>query len=168
MRIAGLLLLLLFMGGCGYHVQGRKSHLPADIRSVLVELFVNRTLEPYLENEVTNAVSERFSRGRAFDLAAGADRAQAALSGIVTAYETRPISYNEQDAILEYRSTMTVDVVLRRTGSGEIVWKGAASWNEEYPANPDKAAQEDNEAAAIRVIAERIADELYSRLVDNF
>jgi outer membrane lipopolysaccharide assembly protein LptE/RlpB len=138
------------------------------VHRVFIELFQNRTLQPLLENEITNAVTERLSRGRALTLVRGADQGDAVLSGMVTFYETVPISYDTQDDIVEYRSTMSIAAVLRRTGNGPVVWSGSVTWNEEYPANRDKALQEDNEAAAIAEISDRLADELYSRVVSNF
>lgn len=163
-----LLLLLFLLAGCGYHVQGRQSNLPPDVRLVFVELFDNRTLEPFIENTVTSRISERFSRGRVLQFVGDGSGADAVLSGAVTDYQSDPISYDPQDRILEYRSTMSVTALLRRTSDGQVVWRGGATWTQEYPASRDKALQEDREDAAIRVIAERLADELYSRITSNF
>jgi hypothetical protein len=87
---------------------------------------------------------------------------------VVTAYSTSPISYDRNDVITEYRSTMTIAVTLRQTADDRILWKGSIDWSEEYPANLDKGVQEDNEAAAIAVIVDQLAQELYFRIMENF
>jgi outer membrane lipopolysaccharide assembly protein LptE/RlpB len=168
---ARLLLLVLFLsalGGCGYHLPGRGDHLPAGVETLRIELFANRTVEPYLENRLTNAVTDRFIRGRALRLTEDPARADAVLTGSVTAYATRPISYDRNDQITEYRSAVTIAATLRRASDGRVLWKGTLDWTEEYPASLDKGAQEENEAAAIEVIAARLADELFFRIMEGF
>lgn len=169
MRTFGLLLAaLLLLGGCGYHLPGRSSNLPSDVQSLYIELFSNRTTEPFLENSITDSVIARFARNRPLRLVEKRDSADAVLSGVVTAYGTSPISYDRNDVITEYRSTLTIAVTLRQASDDRILWKGSIDWSEEYPANLDKGVQEDNEAVAIAVIADRLAQELYFRIMENF
>lgn len=169
MRINAIsFLFLLFIGGCGYHVQGRGDNLPPDVRTVYIEIFANKTLEPFLDTIVSEFVTERFIRGRLLRVVDRPDLADAVLSGEAATYLTSPVAYDRRDEIARYGSSMTVSARLVRTGSKEVLWKGIVSWNEEYPASPDKNLQEDNEAAAIRVISERLAEEVYFRLGDNF
>lgn len=162
------LILLLLLGGCGYQLSGRGTALPADVQTLHIELFANRTAEPYLENRVTDATTSWFARPHFLQLVEQAGAADAVLGGTVSAYSTAPISYDRSDVITEYRSIMTVDAVLRRSSDGRVLWKGQVEWSEEYPASLDKGAQEDNEAAAIDVIAERVAQEIYTRILESF
>lgn len=170
MRLLALLAacMLLLQTGCGYRLAGRGERLPDDVQRVYVQVFANRTLEPFLEADVTDAVSERFSRIRALTMVDREERAEASLGGEIAAYETTPVSYDENDAISEYRSTMVLSAVLRRVDNGKVIWKGRLSWKEEYPAGSDLAQQEDNEAEAIRQICEKLADEMFIRIVEGF
>jgi outer membrane lipopolysaccharide assembly protein LptE/RlpB len=165
---SALTLTFSLLWGCGYHLPGRGANLPADVRTVHVEYFTNATFEPFLENFTTNAVIERFARSRAVDLFKVAEGADALLTGVVRSYSTTPISYDRNDRILEFRSAMTVEAALRRTANGEVLWKGSVTWTEDYLANVDKNIQEDNEAAAIRVISQRIADNIFYRISEDF
>jgi len=168
MRTFSLLLAaLLLLGGCGYHLPGRSDSLPSDVQSLYIELFSNRTAEPFLENIITDSMA-RIARNRHLRVVEKRDIADAVLSGVVTAYSTSPISYDRNDVITEYRSTMTLAVTLRQTADDRILWKGSIDWSEEYPANLDKGVQEDNEAAAIAVIVDQLAQELYFRIMENF
>ncbi len=167
MRAALVLVLVLLTAGCGYGVQGRQSRLPPDVQTIFVGTFANATFRPFLEHEITDAATDRFSRGRALSMVATPDRADALLSGTVTGYSSVPIAYGAGDRILEYRSTVTVDATVRRPG-GKVLWRGTLSWSEAFPSSLDKGRQEDNERAAVRVSAERLADELYFRIVENF
>ena len=159
---------LLLLTGCGYHLPGRGGNLPSEVQSLYIELFGNRTAEPFLENRITDSVIDRFARKRPLRLVEKRDIADAVLSGVVTGYSTSPISYDRNDVITEFRSTMTIAVALRQTADDRILWKGSIDWSEEYPASLDKSVQEDNEAAAIAVIVDRMAQELYFRIMENF
>ena len=163
-----LLSLLFVVSGCGYHLPGRGGALPADVQTASLEMFANGTLEPFLESIVSEAVAERFIRGRLLQVVNRTGHPDAFISGEVVAYSSDPVAYDAKDEISRYRSFMTVSALLRRAGSGEALWKGTISWSEEYPANQNKNLQEDNEASAIQVIGERIADEIYNRLGESF
>lgn len=167
LRLA-VLLLLTATGGCGYHPPGRSQNLPADVHSVAIEFFRNATLEPLLENVVTEAMASRLIRGRALRVIDRPEAADAVLTGVVTAYATDPVAYDGDDEIARWRSILTVTAELRRTGGGEVLWRGAVTWREEYAASRDKALQEDLEASIIGTMSQRIAEELYFRLADNF
>jgi outer membrane lipopolysaccharide assembly protein LptE/RlpB len=157
-----------FLCGCGYHLSGDVNNLPPEIRTLSIELFAKRAAEPVLVNLITKEVTREFARTRSLHITEDRTRADAVLSGTVTAYSTSPVSFGLDDEITEYRSAMAVDAVLYRASDGKTLWKGSLSWTEEYPSNDDKAVQEDNEAEAIDVIIERQAEELYFRIVDNF
>ncbi len=170
MRRAAVLLglLALLLCSCGYRLQGRSDGLPGGVRSLHVELFRNATYEPFVENAVTNEMVQRFARHASLEIVERSARAEAVLGGRIIEYSNRSLSYDRDDNIAEYRSQMTVEAVLCRTDNGAVLWKGRVAWQEDYTASSDKAVQDDREQAAIQVVSRRLADELFSRLLDNF
>jgi outer membrane lipopolysaccharide assembly protein LptE/RlpB len=167
-RLALVLLLLPLLCACGYRFTGRDAGALAGVATLRIELFGNRTAEPYLENRVTDAVTLRFARTPGLQLLEGSGAAGALLGGTVLAYSTDPIAYDRDDRVTEYRSVMTVEAVLTDADGGRVLWKDRVEWSEEYPVSIDKSAQEDAEAAAIAVIADRIAQQLHARILDGF
>ena len=165
----GLLVLFLagLLAGCGYHRPGRGDNL-GDVHTLYVALFANKTYQPFVENELTNAVTRRFLRTQRWRLVEDAAAADAVFSGTVFDYRSVPVSFDRNDNILEYRSQISVKASLRRTQDGRILWKGDANWSEEYSGGLDKGLQNDLEQVAIRSSAERLADELFYRLTENF
>ena len=162
------LLFALLLGGCGYHLAGRGNLLPADLHTLSIAMFTNRTSQPFLENYITNDLLARFARQPQLGLSENASQADAVLSGDITGYSSSPVAYNKTDSITEYRSTVTLSATFRRSSNGRVLWKGTVSWSEDYPADIDKTIQYDNEIAAIKVISRRLADEVYTRVTDNF
>jgi outer membrane lipopolysaccharide assembly protein LptE/RlpB len=167
-RLPIILLLALSLAGCGYHLQNREASLPGDVRYVHVGILHNRTYEPFLENAVTNALIDRLVRSPGVEVVAKPDMADAFLTGSILQYRNHALSYDGADHIAEYRSRMNVEVSLRHADNAQILWKGRATWTEDYVASDNKALEDDREQAAIDEIAVRLADEIFSRMADDF
>ncbi len=168
MRLTSLLLILFCLGGCGYNFVGQSGALPAGVEKVYIPLFVNQTAEPLLENELTNLVSEVFSRNSAVVQVGDSQLADAVLIGEITGYNSKALSYDQNDAIGEYRATLTVAVSLVATDAKSPLWNKEIKWSEIYRAVDDKGAQEDLEQQAIAEISRRLAEEILYQLLDDF
>jgi len=166
-RLFLLTLLVLLLAGCGYHSVGQ-GRFPDVVRAIQVSLFENRTYEPLLEDIITNQVIEEFSRRRPLSVVSREGEADARLEGAVTRFQVSAISYDQNDRIGQFRATVSIEATLRSFDDGSVLWKGGLSWSQHYPINADKSMQEENEAAAIRLIAERLAQNLYYRMQQNF
>lgn len=168
MRFFVLSIFLFGLLGCGYHFPGHGGALPVGMEKLYIPLFVNKTLETQLENKMTSRVSEVFSRNKKISQVENPQYAEAVLVGTIQAYNNRALSYDQNDDISEYRSTMIVAAELRQVETDQLLWKGTANWDAEYNAADDKAIQEDLEQQAIDEITLRLAEELFYQLLDDF
>lgn len=163
-----LLLLLLALTGCGYHFSGQGSELPGGVQKIYLPLFVNRTAEPRLENRLGSDLSLVFARNSSISQVEKRELAEAALEGVISDFSSRAVSYDRNDDISEYRASMSVDVKLRAIEDGRLLWQGSVTWTDEYLAADDKNLQDDYKRAATEEISLRVAEEILSRLLDNF
>lgn len=159
---------LLLLAACGYHFPGSKQSLPGGVEKLYIPLFVNQTAEPRLEVLLSSAVSEVFVRRQNISQVSDPALAEATLEVKILAYESRALSYNQQDDISEYRSTIRAAANLRQLSDGRTLWRGEVAWSADYPAADDKSRQEDLEQGAIEEISQRLAEELLYRLRDGF
>jgi len=156
----------LFLCSCGY---APVAHSPGlGVKTLFIEPLVNRTAEPFLDSIVTNSLVERLGRDSRMRLVKHRAEAEAVLSGQVASYHRSSISYDSSDKIREYRSTMRVAASVRRVADGKILWKNTVSWTEDSQNSSDLSVQQDNETSAIQKISERLAEQLYHRLQENF
>jgi outer membrane lipopolysaccharide assembly protein LptE/RlpB len=85
------------LNGCGYHVAGRSSRLPADVQVLAVPMFVNQTqayrVEQMLTHDVVREFIDRTHYRVVTDKGEGAD---AVLKGIVVSAHTAPLTYDAQ------------------------------------------------------------------------
>ncbi|MDY0268193.1 LPS assembly lipoprotein LptE [Trichloromonas sp.] len=165
-RLAFLLLTVLLLAGCGYTPRGLSAGIGVD--SLYIQPFGNRTSEPFLESMLTNDLILWFTRDRQMRLVASAREAEAVLSGDVASYDRTSIAYNRRDNIQEYRSEMRVNANLRRVSDGKILWKDSLFWTEESLNSADRARQDDFETEAMQNISQRLAEQIYQRIQEDF
>lgn len=165
--LCGLLLVLL--AACGYRVPGSDSPwVGGDGRSLYVELFANRTVEPYLDSLLTDALSAELSRSRMLTLSEAPDQADLRLAGEVLSFESRTLAYRSDEEKSLYRVTVSVAARLVRRGDGAVLWQERLSRSESYPAAEDKGGQREAERLAARLAAQRLAEDLAARLHNAF
>lgn len=168
MRIL-LILLALFVAGCGYHVPGSSdSWVGGDARLVYVELFENMTAEPYLDNYMTDALVEELSRSRLFELTENVDAAQVLIGGTVDSFSSKAISFSSTDTISDYRATMGITVKLTASGDSQVIWQEKMRRSEDYSAAVNKNLQLEGERLTARQVARRLAEDIRAQLLNNF
>jgi hypothetical protein len=168
MRIA-LMLFFVFLAGCGYHSPGSSdSWVGGDARILYVELFDNQTAEPYLENYITDAVVAELSRSRLVALTEEPASADVRLTGNVTDFKSSALAYGTSDQITDYRATMKVAVRLLGNDGNEVLWRDSLQRSEDYLATVNKNLQLEGERMAARQVAKRLAEDIYSSLLNSF
>ncbi|MCU0539716.1 MAG: LPS assembly lipoprotein LptE [Desulfobacterales bacterium] len=142
--------LLLAIGGCGYRFQSAGT-IPAG-------------LEPIF----TNAVVVEFTQRNRSALAASAAEASVTLQGVIRSLQVQTISSRGRDVSGERRVTLTLDVQLVRP-EGKVAWavKNLTD-SETFRVTGDTFANADLQRAASALVARRLAERIYSRLIDEF
>ena len=80
--------------GCGYHTAGRSNLLPADLRTLAVPAFVNRTQTYKIEQTLTAAVVQELTTRTKYRITADPHSADAVLRGTVLSTYTTPVTYD--------------------------------------------------------------------------
>jgi outer membrane lipopolysaccharide assembly protein LptE/RlpB len=151
--------------GCGYHFQGTGS-LPGNTETVFVQVINNRTSETGIENVFTAALIDELTRNQR---AAGQDRADALLSGEIASVSTVTISRTGSTTSVERRVRATLNLALTDR-SGVVIWKARnISATEAFPVDADSKARTDqNRREALTQLAQRMAENIYNRMTDDF
>ena len=168
MRIISVLLLLL-LSGCGYHTPGASdTWVGGEARTLYVQLFDNQTVEPYLENYITDALIAELAVSRLFELTENPDKADVRLAGNVKTFTDSAVSYGNSDQITEYSATMAISVRLLDKNNSDIIWQRSLTRSEDYLATINKNLQlEGQRLAAIRV-SQRLAEDVYASMLNSF
>ena len=155
----------LVLAACGYRFV-ESGNLPEDTQTVFVSIFNNRTLETGIEHIFTNDLIFEFTRhGQAV---VRPERADAVLEGSVESMRIETVSYRGQLTALERRIIATLSLRLRDR-DGDLIWSlPAISEEETYGIMEEKVATDYNKRQAIQALSKRLAEDIYSRMTDEF
>ena len=164
-----ILIAFVLIAGCGYQFDGAGTNLPEGVSQVKVDLFVNRTTEPYLATLLTESITFRLMRQHNIALVEKSEDAEAVLSGEILQYNLSASAFDAQDAVQAYRATLKVKVNLKRLSDGKILWQGESIRFEDFVSSGATiTAEEDLEAEIQQKVARRIAEDISWQLATGF
>jgi hypothetical protein len=117
---------LALSSGCGYRFAADSSVLPKDARTIFIEPFVNRSRDVGLEKELATAMRGEFYRRGPLRVVDQPDLADLIVTGVIRPFENAVASVNTNDEVLQYWTTMIVDMALRERESNATLWRGDA------------------------------------------
>ena len=83
-----------FLAGCGYHVAGHYSNLPANLQTIAIPAFKNDTTRYRIEQRMSEAVITEFLERTKFHVIQNPANADAVLHGEVLSVATTPMLFN--------------------------------------------------------------------------
>jgi outer membrane lipopolysaccharide assembly protein LptE/RlpB len=89
-------LLVIFLGGCGYHVAGHNNTLPKTIHVIAVPPMENKTTGYRIEQKLTAATIHEFLAKTTYHVVSDADAGDAVLKGKVVSMEVLPLLFNNE------------------------------------------------------------------------
>ena len=160
--------------GCGYALAGRGSFLPANIQTIGVPTFTNRTSVFNLETLLTQKVrGELIGRGR-YRVLPEETGVDAVLSGDVSSVTITPASFNTQQLALRYTITIVANIQLRDAGDDKVLWENPSLiFREDYENTSgsnalDPAAFFGQEANALDRVSSDFARTIVSAILEAF
>jgi len=162
--VAWCLLLSLLAGCAGYRL-GPTSGLPAGAKSVQVNLFQNRTLEPRLSEAVAQALRKRLQQDGAFKLATR-DAGDIVVSGVITRYARLPVSFQPRDVITarDFDLALYVQVTAEDRATGKKLLDREVRGRTTVRVSADLPSVE---RQALPLLAEDLARNVTALLVDG-
>jgi outer membrane lipopolysaccharide assembly protein LptE/RlpB len=160
----------LAVSGCGYHTLGAATHLPPDVKTISVPLFVTRTETYHTETVMTNAVIREFAARTRLRIkpvdAAGAD---AVLHGTILKEVISPLTYNSAtQQSSSFLITIVVSVTLN-SADGKVLYQNPNYvYREQYQATTDLATFIQEDPAAVDRVSRAFARQLVGDVLEGF
>jgi outer membrane lipopolysaccharide assembly protein LptE/RlpB len=114
--------LAAMISSCGYGFT-QNSFLPADIHSVYIDTFVNRSRDVGIEKELTTALRSEFYRRGTLRVVDNPEAADAIISGVVRQLTNNVASVNRHNEVLQFEAALTVDIAVRRRDPDVMLWE---------------------------------------------
>jgi outer membrane lipopolysaccharide assembly protein LptE/RlpB len=158
---------IIIFTGCGYQIVGKETHLPPGVTSVAIPTFANLTFEPGIEVPFTQGFLREFIQDRRVKVLDRGD-ADSTLEGIIKYFSMGSVSYDKSGFVLEYQTTVILDVTLKKR-TGEVIWKESdLSETRWYRASSNVLFNEASKATAIQQIGTFVAERVRNRFFYNF
>jgi len=155
--------------GCGYGLVGRTSSLPEDIENIFVEPLANLTTRSQVNLLLTQAIGAEFVKRRRFNLISQRSDADAVLTGIVTGYVERPVTFGGGGRGREYEIQISADMKFSRPGAEEPLWvRSGYRFRETYEIDISAADYFDRSDQAIEEVARTFAAVIVIDLLEGF
>jgi hypothetical protein len=167
LRYLSIFFLSILIYGCGYRLIGKETHIPPGISSIAISTFINKTYEPGIEIPFTRAFLKEFIEDRRLRVVSR-NQADSILEGVIKSFELSSVSYDRSGFVMEYQTTIVMDIVLKKK-TGETIWSeenlSETRW---YRTSSNILMSETNKFIAIEQTAKYIAERIRNRFFYNF
>jgi hypothetical protein len=158
-------LLAALLSGCAAYQLGPTNSAVARDQSVYVELFVNNTLQPRLEDAFTQAMRIGLQRDGTYRLGHKKD-ADIVVKGVIQSYDRQGLSYDPTDLVRvrDYNLVAVVHITASERGTGRVLLDQAVSGYTQVRAESDLLSAE---RQATPLLAADMARKAVDLLVDG-
>jgi outer membrane lipopolysaccharide assembly protein LptE/RlpB len=170
MRVLALAMVTL-LAGCGYHQVGAASHIPVNVRTLGVPIFVSKVQAYNTETAFSQAVVRELNTRTNYRVVTGADasHADAVLHGTIVTETVAPLTYDSSSGqTSSYLVNVTASVQLV-AHDGTVLYKNDAfAWREQYQSTQDFSGFVQEDGAATRRMGKDFAEALVSDMLESF
>jgi len=167
---ATLVLLSVALSSCGYHVAGKGSLLPQNIRTISISAWGNATPRFPLSAKLPAAVTREFLRRTKYRVVADPNEADAVLTGSVLGYNSYPITNDPTSGRASgIQMIVQLQAKLTERGTNKVLFERTGyEVRANYEVSIDQAAFFDESGAAIERLSQEVARSLVSGILENF
>jgi len=161
---------LLLSAGCGYHVAGRGSRLPASLKTIAVPALENRTSRYRIEQRLTEALVHELLSRTSYHIVADPGAADAVLRGQVVGLESSPLVFDTATGrAATFAVTVHLAVRLEERETKKLLYRNDDFvFREQYEVSTDIPSMFDELNPALDRLARDFASRLVAALLENF
>jgi outer membrane lipopolysaccharide assembly protein LptE/RlpB len=160
----------LFTTACGYHTAGHAVTLPANVQTIAIPAFVNRTQTYKIEQRLTAAVvQEMVTRTHYHILNEPSDSADATLRGVVMSTSTSPLTYDSRSGRASSALVVVTAKVTLTDRQGKVLYQNPSYlFREEYQVSQELSSFFEEDSPALDRLSHAFARTLVSNVLEGF
>ena len=177
-----------FMMSCAYKLSTSSNTFPGKLQRIQIPLFRNNSTEPGIETYFTNALKTEALKSH-IQIENEESNSQGVLTGTIqnidvyaieeSILESKDSTYMPSETILStaYKVTAVIDLVLKKKGSSEVLWKGSFTQARNYSAphitlpgiNTSNALYNlSAKRQTLDALSKEMMQEAFDRMLENF
>ena len=164
-------LALSMLTGCGYHQVGAAAHIPVNVRTLAVPLFVSKVQAFNTEVMFTRSVVRELNTRTSYKVMTSDDgsNTDAVLHGTILTETVSPLTYDSSSGqTSSYVVSVTAKVQLVSHEGTVLYDNDAFAWREQYQSTQDLSGFVQEDGAAIRRMSRDFAEALVSDMLESF
>jgi hypothetical protein len=160
--------LLALTAGCGYRLAGKAAAIPANIDSVAIPIFDNKTTKYRLEQRLTSAVVDEFVARTRYRIVPDPSQAKAVLTGEVIEFNSTPVIF-AGGAGATFLVTVRMRVLMKDTTTNKLLFEnGNFFFREEFEISRGSKEFFPEEGPAMDRLAREFSRTLVSSILEAF
>jgi len=169
-RISALMLVTLAGVSCGYHTAGKGSALPANLRTIAIPAFDNRSQSYKVEQVLTAAVVREFTTRTNFRIVPGVTPdADAILRGAVTNTQVSPLTYDSTTGRISSAMVIVYMRVSLTDSHGKVLFQNPSFYfRDQYEVSREVSSFFQEESPALDRLSRDFARTLVSSILENY
>ena len=161
-------LLLVLTPGCGYRLAGKATAIPANIDSVAIPIFDNKTTKYRLEQRLTSAVVDEFVARTRYRIVPEPSQAKAVLTGEVIEFNSTPVIF-AGGAGATFLVTVRMRVLMKDTTTNKLLFENSNFYfREEFEISRGSKEFFPEEGPAMDRLAREFSRTLVSSILEAF
>ncbi len=167
----GVFTCLFLVLGCGYHQVGAAAHVPGNVRTLAVPIFVSKVQAFQTETVFTQAVVRELNTRTGYKVMTGGDgsNTDAVLRGTILTETVSPLTYDSSSGqTSSYVVSVTAKVQLLGHDGAVLYENDAFAWREQYQSTQDLSGFVQEDGAAVRRMGRDFAQALVSDMLESF
>jgi outer membrane lipopolysaccharide assembly protein LptE/RlpB len=155
--------------GCGYHLAGTGSSLPAHIKTIGVPIFVNNTQGYQVEQKITSSVIDVLIRRGRYHVTPDAENVDAVLKGTITSVSLVPTTFTADGRANQYNVIISAKVTFSDLIDKKIIFQNPGFiFRGQYDIDQNQVVFFDRQSEAIDEIAKDFAESVVSAILEGF
>ncbi len=159
----------LLLSGCGYHSAGSASHLPANVRTIAVPVFVTHVQQFHTENTFTDAVVRELNSRTRYRVLNQDTDADATLQGTILSEVASPLTYDSSSGqTSSYIITINAKVVVTARDGRVLYRNDSLLFREQYQSTQDVSGFIQEDGPAVQRLARDFAQTVVANIMESF
>ncbi len=162
-------LLLLVTTGCGYHVAGSATHVPGNVRTLAVPVFITRAQQYRTETVFTDAVIRELNTRTRYKIINSTEGSDAILQGTILSEAVAPLTYDSSSgATSSYLITVQAKITLTGSDGKLLYTNDRFLFRDQFQSTQDLSAFIQEDGPAVKRLARDFAQAMVSDLLNSF
>jgi hypothetical protein len=164
-----VVLALIALAGCGYHVAGNADLLPKSLKTIAVPAFANVSTRYDLARMLPEDIAREFLSRSRYRVVPDPEQADAVLTGSVVRFTSFPTTADTSGRATAVQASVILQLTLKDRATGTVLFtRPNFEFKERYAISVSPEDYFDESGVAMMRLSKAVADSVVTAILENF